>query len=248
MFTTTIDNTQSKERNQPHNPWCTECMNDLISPEEISAVMCKFCIGRGGRAATSEEIKQMGQRKWEVVAEPVQAEVAPDVGNDVRVEEVVIGEAVTDQERSDKKTETKYPWQFTGVPYVLGVNGVHLSDKAFRVYSMLAFHRNLETGRIFPSIETLKRETSMGTTSIKKALKELEAFGWIKKAQRAAQKGGFQSNAYTLLTPSIVTPTKEEAVVFKKANSRKYFSRGRGGDYGIDAGVTTVWVHGGPTN
>lgn len=56
------------------------------------------------------------------------------------------------------------------------VHAVHL------VHLALAYHANENTGRCYPSIDTLCRETGLGRVSVFKAIAELERVGTISKA------------------------------------------------------------------
>jgi len=72
-----------------------------------------------------------------------------------------------------------------------------LSDRAIRVYSVLARYADNETLQAYPSRETLAKRCHCHWRSVDRAIDELVAFGAVTKTHR---KNGdsYQSNLYTL--------------------------------------------------
>ena len=73
-----------------------------------------------------------------------------------------------------------------------------ISDKAVRLYTILARYADNETLQAFPSRETLAERARCHVKSIDRAIQELAELGAIVKTHRKAGNG-FQSNVYTLL-------------------------------------------------
>jgi hypothetical protein len=72
-----------------------------------------------------------------------------------------------------------------------------ISDRAVRVYGILARYADSETLQAFPSRETLAKRAKCHWRSVDRALDELVAIGAIVKRHRKTDKT-YQSNLYTL--------------------------------------------------
>ena len=72
-----------------------------------------------------------------------------------------------------------------------------ISDRAVRIYSILARYADNESLEAFPSRETLAKRARCHAKSIDRAVDELVNIGAIVKTHRKANNG-FQSNVYTL--------------------------------------------------
>jgi hypothetical protein len=73
-----------------------------------------------------------------------------------------------------------------------------LPHAAVRVYTRLAMHLNLETGRCDPSFDTLSRETHIPERSVYRLVALLEAQGWI----GTERTRGRLKNLYALINPN----------------------------------------------
>jgi len=72
-----------------------------------------------------------------------------------------------------------------------------ISDRAIRVYTLLARYADSETLQAFPSRETLAKRARCHWRSIDRAIEELRVIGAITKQHRKSGEG-YQSNLYTL--------------------------------------------------
>jgi hypothetical protein len=72
-----------------------------------------------------------------------------------------------------------------------------VSDRAIRVYSILARYADNETLQAFPSRETLAKRAHCHWRSIDRAIEELIKLGAVSKAHRKSGES-YQSNIYTL--------------------------------------------------
>lgn len=73
---------------------------------------------------------------------------------------------------------------FTAVPNEFIANAVHLSDHARWMFVLLRFHTNSKTGTAFPSYDQIKAQTGWAYNTIAKAVKELEADGWLARKKQ----------------------------------------------------------------
>lgn len=83
-----------------------------------------------------------------------------------------------------------------------------ISDRAIRVYSILARYADNETLQAFPSRETLAKRANCHWRSIDRAIEELVTLGAITKQHRRNGES-YQSNIYTLrrVLPQVSPPT-----------------------------------------
>jgi hypothetical protein len=96
--------------------------------------------------------------------------------------------------------------RFSIVPeWVLDAN---ISDRAVRVYAILARYADSETLQAFPSRETLAKRAHCHWRSIDRALDELIELGAVSKTHRR-NGDAYQSNIYTLrrVLPRVSPPT-----------------------------------------
>jgi hypothetical protein len=86
-----------------------------------------------------------------------------------------------------------------------------ISDRAIRIYSILARYADNETLQAFPSRDTLGKRAFCNVKAVTKAIEELVTIGAVIKQHRK-QGDSYQSNLYTLrrvgpsLTPPRVSP------------------------------------------
>ena len=88
----------------------------------------------------------------------------------------------------------------------VGMNNITPNDRL--VWFILAHHRNSKTGRCFPSIETIMKETGLSRSSVKRSKDNLEELGVL----QIIEGGGRFSNNYHLLiydTEHCLTPVEE---------------------------------------
>lgn len=80
------------------------------------------------------------------------------------------------------------------------VNSIYASGMKLRakaVYMYLKGRCDRE-GKCFPSINTIARDLDLSTSTVKRALRELESHGYIKKVARFRENKGNTSNMYFL--------------------------------------------------
>jgi hypothetical protein len=73
-----------------------------------------------------------------------------------------------------------------------------ISDRALRLYSVLAGFADSETNQAFPGRTRLSKELRCSLKSVDRAVSELEAIGAIRKKQRV-KDGHYQSSLYTVV-------------------------------------------------
>ena len=97
--------------------------------------------------------------------------------------------------------------RFSIVPeWVLYAN---VSDKAVRLYTILARYADNETLEAFPSRELLAQRANCHAKSVDRAIQELAEIGAITKTHRKSGNG-FQSNVYTLRrVPPQMSPPRD---------------------------------------
>jgi hypothetical protein len=89
------------------------------------------------------------------------------------------------------ETNTEYVPQYTMIPAEL--YGSNISDLEFRLYYLLAAHRNEKSRLICPSEKTLALLINKDERTIRRALKSLADKGWI-----TVKKRYNKSNVYVL--------------------------------------------------
>lgn len=80
------------------------------------------------------------------------------------------------------------------------VNSIYASGMKLRakaVYMYLKGRCDRE-GKCFPSINTIASDLDISTSTVKRALRELESHGYIKKVARFRENKGNTSNMYFL--------------------------------------------------
>ena len=73
-----------------------------------------------------------------------------------------------------------------------------VSDKAVRLYAVLAGYANAETGQAYPGRKLLSKRLDCSTKTVDRAVIELISLGAIKKQQRV-KDGHYQSSLYTVV-------------------------------------------------
>jgi len=73
-----------------------------------------------------------------------------------------------------------------------------ISDKALRLYAVLAGYADSETGQAYPGRALLSRRMACSTKTVDRAVQELLEIGAIKKKQRV-KDGHYQSSLYTVV-------------------------------------------------
>ena len=73
-----------------------------------------------------------------------------------------------------------------------------ISDRALRLYSVLAGFADSETNQAFPGRTRLSKELRCSLKSVDRAVSELEGIGAVRKTQRV-KDGHYQSSLYTVI-------------------------------------------------
>lgn len=59
--------------------------------------------------------------------------------------------------------------------------------------------RSAVSGSCWPGVKTIASDLGLSRSTVKRALKELECTGWIRKRSRYRENGSSTSNLYTIL-------------------------------------------------
>ena len=86
--------------------------------------------------------------------------------------------------------------RFSIVPH--WVTNADITDRAIRLYSVLAKFADSETGQAFPGRTRLSNELRCSLKSVDRAVVELESIGAVRKTQRV-KDGRYQSSVYTVV-------------------------------------------------
>ena len=73
----------------------------------------------------------------------------------------------------------------------------NLPSRAVTVYLYLR-ERSNKDGTCFPSIPTVSRDTGLSEATVKRAIQDLIAAGWLQKEPRLRRNGARSSNLYLL--------------------------------------------------
>ena len=73
----------------------------------------------------------------------------------------------------------------------------NLPSRAVTVYLYLR-ERSNKDGTCFPSIPTVSRDTGLSEATVKRAIQDLTAAGWLQKEPRLRRNGARSSNLYLL--------------------------------------------------
>lgn len=92
---------------------------------------------------------------------------------------------------------------FVTIPKSFTAASKSLTDKARWLFVLLREYTNGESGKAFPSYDTIRERTGWGRSQISNAIKDLEKHGWLIKTP---QFGGV--NLYTLVNPMIANSPK----------------------------------------
>lgn len=139
----------------------------------------------------------------------------------------------------DKTGENLLEGSFGMIPENFIKYGKHLTLRAKWVYAILRKHYNYESGQCDQSLETISTESGLGETTVKKAIKELETFGWVfrynlprKKIRGKTPKLRVQ---FDLKQPLRIdrngkehfyyTPTAQQAAEYKKKPTSKFLEK-----------------------
>ena len=75
-----------------------------------------------------------------------------------------------------------------------------LPHRAVTVYMYLKEWTNKE-GICWPAVSTISRELRLSRSTIQRALRDLEAAGWLSKEPRWRENGSSSSNRYHIINP-----------------------------------------------
>lgn len=97
-----------------------------------------------------------------------------------------------------------------------------LSPVAKLALARMLWHRNGETGRCNPSYATLADGINVGRRQLMRAVKELEADGWINvgrtsRAKSKSLRGGMPSNSFTFVWSKAASVTDDTTLVSQEA-------------------------------
>lgn len=81
--------------------------------------------------------------------------------------------------------------------YINSIYAAGLKLRAKAVYMYLK-SRSDKDGKCFPSIKTIAKDLDISQSTVKRALRELESNGYIKKVARYRENKGNTSNMYFL--------------------------------------------------
>lgn len=106
--------------------------------------------------------------------------------------------------------EARQATPFAMVPRWIARSGGMISGNAVQLYAVLMTYANNDTRTAFPALVTLAEDTGCSVSTVKRALKELEAFGALAvERRRNKQTGNFYANRYALIfdAPAALTST-----------------------------------------
>lgn len=80
------------------------------------------------------------------------------------------------------------------------VNSIYASGMKLRAKAVYMYLKGRcdRKGKCFPSINTIASDLDLSTSTVKRALRELESHGYIKKVARFRENKGNTSNMYFL--------------------------------------------------
>lgn len=80
------------------------------------------------------------------------------------------------------------------------VNSIYASGLKLRAKAVYMYLRSRcdKEGKCFPSIKTIANDLDLSTSTVKRALRELESHGYIIKIARYRENNGNTSNLYFL--------------------------------------------------
>lgn len=80
------------------------------------------------------------------------------------------------------------------------INSIYASGMKLRAKAVYMYLRSRcdKEGKCFPSIKTIAKDLDLSQSTVKRALRELESNGYIKKIARYRENKGNTSNLYFL--------------------------------------------------
>lgn len=120
--------------------------------------------------------------------------------------------------------------QFIRFPIQILTSGIieFMEKSHLRVYICLDSHKNRNSWQAFPSLATIKSEIRMNISTIQGAIKDLIAWGLIKKARIRREKGRGYRIVYTIIKePSLKKPHKKVKEKISCNAKRKRDLKGR---------------------
>ena len=88
----------------------------------------------------------------------------------------------------------------------------------------LAMYQNMDTGRLYPSIETLARDTKQSRRQVERTIAKAVRLGWL---QRTVHRGRGRANDYNLKNPTVESgySKKPDSGVAKPPSKTRLVSR-----------------------
>lgn len=80
------------------------------------------------------------------------------------------------------------------------INSIYASGMKLRAKAVYMYLRSRcdKEGKCFPAIKTIAKDLDISESTVKRALRELESYGYIKKVARLRENKGNTSNMYFL--------------------------------------------------
>lgn len=101
--------------------------------------------------------------------------------------------------------------QFVTIPFSFIEQSSQLSHIAFRLFILLRYYTNGKTGDSFPTYDLIQENTGMKRRTIAKAIRELEAAGWIERKRRFGS-----STIYTIKIPAPISAQMDTTISAQK--------------------------------
>ncbi len=104
------------------------------------------------------------------------------------------------------RVRRRYEHGYAQVPRLLLLSDPPPSAYAVHCFALLDMHANYHTGDCYPAQSTLMREMGVSHSTVRRALDDLEAFGFIERFPRLDPRYGRVGTDYDLLdTPRVST-------------------------------------------
>ena len=80
------------------------------------------------------------------------------------------------------------------------INSIYASGMKLRAKAVYMYLKSRcdKEGKCFPSVRTIAKDLDLSVSTVKRALRELESHGYIKKVARIRENRGNTSNMYFL--------------------------------------------------